>query len=134
VVHFLRQEASMPLGKKTMDRIYETVCHLSSHKNIKWFKFGITRNSLRKRFYPHKKLERYEHIVALAVNLNCDDALKLEKDLHGWAAYEAKTSRGDKDVYKKYVHQDEPFKYSHGPGRKAKSQNHSVYMVWQERG
>ena len=123
----------MPLRKQTKDRIYNTVWHLIRHKDIVEFKFGITRVGISKRFYPHKKLEGFEYIVSLADNLKCDDALDLEKDISDWAAKEAKKKPGEEHVYKKYVHKDEEFAYSHGPGKKGRGRNYSVYMVWYTR-
>jgi len=123
----------MPLSERTKSRIYETVWHLTRQKDVEGFKVGFTAKGILKRFYPRKKYEGYEHIVALADNLKRDDALDLEKEIHEWAAREAKTLRGETHVYKKYVHKDIRWKFSRGHGGNANSRCHSVYMVWWER-
>jgi len=121
----------MPLREKTIDQICTTISDICSLEYIKRFKFGLTRQGILKRFGPHKTIEHYDHIVSLADNLSCDDAVKLEDAVHDWAAKEAKTSRWDKHVYKKYVHKDKKKNpYSHGPGEKGRRRNYSVYMVW----
>jgi hypothetical protein len=124
----------MPLSKKTKKRIYDTIWHLTRYKDLTEFKFGLTRMGISKRFYSHKKGEGYEHIVALADNLNLNDAVELEEEIHTWAAgLEARKYPSDKHVYKKFAQKNMKYKYSQGPGENPKSPCHSVYIVWCER-
>jgi hypothetical protein len=121
----------MPFSEKMLNQICNTVSYVSSLEGIKKFKFGITRQGILKRFGPHKSKKHYEYIVSLADDLSCDDAVELEDDLHDWVVTEAKTSRWDKHVYKKFVHKNKKKNpYSHGPGKKGRHRNYSVYMVW----